>query len=191
MSTVPKWSFASRRAMQRVGRLIKVIGVNRGIVSVWHDPFVFEQIPHQKGNFIFIAIDGLFVPFQIRESEKRADGSAVLYFQELSDGITADELVGRELYLPAEQLQLDPLDEEEEDTFSLDMFIGCHLKDQCGNAIGEIVDYEQYSLNMLLVVERANGEEVLIPFHPDLVLRLPSAETDELQLQIADGLLDS
>ena len=44
---------------------------------------------------------------------------------------------------------------------------------------------------MLLVVERDDETEVLIPFHPDLVQKLPTQEVEILQLEIADGLLDA
>lgn len=176
--------------MQKIGRLLKVVGMNRGIVSVWHDPFCLELIPHQAEDFIFVELDGLFVPFQIQNAEERADGATVLYFKELSDGITADELVGCDLYLPDDLLGDNLLADGEDEAFSLDWFVGCWLIDQSGKDVGEIVDYEQYSLNMLLVVARAQGDEVLIPFHPDLVLRLPSEDAATLQLQIAEGLLE-
>ena len=185
----PNTSFAPQEAMRNVGKLIKIIGVKQGIVSVWHDPFVFEQIPHREGDFIFVAIDGLCVPFQICRAEQRADGSTTFYFQELHDGITADELVGCELFLPENVLSEDE-QKDDDDNFSLEWFVGCRLKDQNGTVIGEIVDYEQYSLSMLLVVGRENGEEVLVPFHPNLVLDMPSDDNNVLQLQIANGLLE-
>ena len=182
------YSFVSLETMQNVGRLVKIVGSKWGIVTVWHDPFIFEQIPHQEGDFLFVAIDGLPVPFQIRVAEGRADNSAILYFEELPDGITADELTGCELYLPADQLLNDDEGDEE---FSLEYFVGCTLQDQRGRTIGQIVDYEQYSLNMLLVVEREDESEVLIPFHLELVHKLPTEDVEILQLEIADGLLDA
>lgn len=188
---LPAYSLVSLETMQNVGRLVKVVGSKRGIVTVWHDPFIFEQIPHQTGDFLFVALDGLPVPFQICAAEDRADNSAILYFEELPDSITADELTGCELYLPAEQLLNDETDDESYNDFSLKYFVGCTLQDQRGRVIGQIVDYEQYSLNMLLVVERDDETEVLIPFHPDLVQKLPTQEVEILQLEIADGLLDA
>ena len=187
----PAYSFVSLETMQNVGRLVKIVGSKRGIVTVWHDPFIFEQIPHQEGDFLFVAIDGLPVPFQIRVAEGRADNSAILYFEELHDGITAAELTGCELYLPADQLLNDDADDEGDEEFSLEYFVGCTLQDQRGRTIGQIVDYEQYSLNMLLVVERDDESEVLIPFHPELVHKLPTEDVEILQLEIADGLLDA
>ena len=191
MSQFPTACLATSKAMKNVGKLTKVIGTNKGIVSVWHDPFIFAQIPHEQGDFIFIALDGLYVPFQLLDAKERPDGSAILYFSELNDGITVDELVGNELYLPPDSIALDGEEEEVDELFDLEHFIGHRLIDQHGTEIGAIIDYELYSLNQLLVVERAEGSEVLIPIHPDLVLHFPTSDTDALQLQIADGLLDS
>ena len=175
-------------AFRAWGRLVKTIGINGGIVAQCYDPFVFDQIPHAAGNFLFISIDGLAVPFAITAAEEHTDNSAVLYFEVRHDGITPAELVGAELLLPtAEFLAMEEDDEEE--GMPLDLLIGCVLHDQAQRLVGEIVDYEQYSYSTLLVVERPSGEEVLVPIHPDLIEALPSEESPVLQLQIAEGLL--
>lgn len=169
------------------GRLVKTIGINGGIVAQCYDPFVFEQIPHAAGDFLFISIDGLPVPFAITAAEERGDDSAVLYFEEWHDGITPAELVGAELLLPAAEFLA--IEEDDEEGMPLDLLIGRLLHDQEQRLVGEIVDYEQYSYSTLLVVERPSGEEVLVPIHPDLIQALPSEEKPVLQLQIAEGLL--
>ena len=174
-------------AFRAWGRLVKTIGINGGIVAQCYDPFVFEQIPHAAGDFLFISIDGLAVPFAITAAEERGDDSAVLYFEEQHDGITPAELVGAELLLPAAEFLA--IEEDEEEGMPLDLLIGCVLHDQAQRLVGEIVDYEQYSYSTLLVVERPSGEEVLVPIHPDLIEALPSEESPVLQLQIAEGLL--
>ena len=174
-------------AFRAWGRLVKTIGINGGIVAQCYDPFVFEQIPHAAGDFLFISIDGLAVPFAITAAEERGDDSAVLYFEEQHDGITPAELVGAELLLPAAEFLA--IEEEAEAGMPLDLLIGCVLHDQAQRLVGEIVDYEQYSYSTLLVVERPSGEEVLVPIHPDLIEALPSEESPVLQLQIAEGLL--
>lgn len=174
-------------AFRAWGRLVKTIGINGGIVAQCYDPFVFDQIPHAAGDFLFISIDGLPVPFAITAAEARGDDSAVLYFEERHDGITPVELVGAELLLPAAEFLA--IEEDEEEGMPLDLLIGCLLHDQDQRLVGEIVDYEQYSYSTLLVVERPSGEEVLVPIHPDLIQALPSEEKPVLQLQIAEGLL--
>ncbi len=175
-------------AFRAWGRLVKTIGINGGIVAQCYDPFVFDQIPHAVGDFLFISIDGLAVPFAITAAEERTDNSAVLYFEVRHDGITPAELVGAELLLPAAEF-LAIEDDDEEEGMPLDLLIGCVLHDQALRLVGEIVDYEQYSYSTLLVVERPSGEEVLVPIHPDLIEALPSEESPVLQLQIAEGLL--
>lgn len=174
-------------AFRAWGRLVKTIGINGGIVAQCYDPFVFDQIPHAAGDFLFISIDGLAVPFAITAAEERTDNSAVLSFEERHDGITPAELVGAELLLPASEFLA--IEDDEEEGMPLDLLIGCLLHDQDQRLVGEIVDYEQYSYSTLLVVERPSGEEVLVPIHPDLIEGLPSEEKPVLQLQIAEGLL--
>lgn len=123
-------------AFRAWGRLVKTIGINGGIVAQCYDPFVFEQIPHAAGDFLFISIDGLAVPFAITAAEERGDDSAVLYFEEQHDGITPAELVGAELLLPAAEFLA--IEEDEEEGMPLDLLIGCVLHDQAQRLVGEI-----------------------------------------------------
>ena len=174
-------------AFRAWGRLVKTIGINGGIVAQCYDPFVLEQIPHAAGDFLFVALDGLPVPFKLVNAEERAEGSLVLYFESGRDGLLPTELCGAELLLPVSAFLA--IEEEEEEEMPLDLLIGCTLVDQHQTLVGEVVGYEQYSYSTLLVVARPTGEEVLVPIHPDLIRRLPSAQDPSLALQIAEGLL--
>lgn len=171
-----------------LGHLIKTVGTMGGVVAQCDPPFSFQNIPHEQGNTIFLILDGLPVPFVLRGAEERGEAStATLYFETLQDAIEPKELVGARFAIPEEELS-----EEEEDAaqqnLSLDGLVGCTLVDQHQALVGEILDYEQYSYNTLLVVARPSGEEVLVPIHPDLIEKFPSEDEPVLQLQIADGL---
>ena len=159
-----------------------------GVVAQCEPPSSFQNIPHEQGNTIFLILDGLPVPFVLRGAEERGEGStATLYFETLQDAIEPKELVGAVFALPEEELLEEEYDDEQEN-MPLATLIGCTLFDQHQVLVGEIVDYEQYSYNTLLVVARPSGEEVLVPIHPDLIEKFPSEDEPVLQLQIADGL---
>ena len=174
--------------LQPVARLVRVIGKKQGIVAKCLDPFSFEQIAIKTGDFLFINIDELPVPFQVQAVERKTDASAILYFDfSLDDAITPQDLLGAELLF--EKASLINIDTSL--THNLDSFCGSVVYDQHDNLIGEITGYEQYSFNRLLVVQRPDGTECLIPFHENLLLTTNKPTENTLHLTIADGLLDS
>lgn len=89
----------------------------------------------------------------------------------------ADELAGADVY--ADYFEQD----EEED------FTGWTVRDQDGREVGTVFAHEDIPGNPCLWVKKADGAEVLLPLHEELVL-----EVDEnrqiLSLTIPEGILD-
>ncbi|MGP1362180.1 MAG: ribosome maturation factor RimM [Bacteroides sp.] len=188
MKPVTLSAIVTLESLREVGRLVKVVGIEKGIVAIWLDPFTFADVPHSSGDVLFLGIDGLPVPFVVAEAQERANGTTLLFFDSLDDGITPESLKDFGIYI---QYTATADDEIEEDyTTGLALFVGCELLDQFGRSVGRVIDFEQYSYNSLLVVECEAGREVLVPFHPNLVLSWSDGEDAQLQLTIAEGLLD-
>ena len=89
----------------------------------------------------------------------------------------ADELAGSALYA-------DYFVQEDEDDFT-----GWTVLDQNKKPVGEVTDLEDIPGNTCLWVRKADGAEVLLPFHEDLLLEADS-EKQILTLQIPEGILD-
>ena len=122
---------------------------------------------------VFIAFDGLPVPFYIESVQVRG-GRLIVKFEDIDSLAAAEELVGREVMLSEEA-------EEAEDSL-----VGLQVRDSRTNRqIGTIVDFNDYGGNLLITVETPGGE-VLLPIHEDLIV---SIHDDTLTLDIPEGLL--
>ena len=122
---------------------------------------------------VFIAFDGLPVPFYIESVQVRG-GRLIVKFEDIDSLAAAEELVGREVMLSEEA-------EEAEDSL-----VGLQVRDSRTNRqVGTIVDFNDYGGNLLITVETPGGE-VLLPIHEDLIV---SIHDDTLTLDIPDGLI--
>ena len=137
-----------------------VIGL-RGIAA--------EDINFEEPVFIFW--DGLPVPYFMSGVSARGASRILAHLTDVSTKEDAEQLVGRAVYLPAEDFESDE-----------DGFIGWTLE-----GVGEVVDIEDIPGNPCLVVERG-GEEVLVPFHEDLVVSVDE-KSRTIAMRLPEGLL--
>ena len=126
---------------------------------------------------VFIEFDGLPVPFYFESFTPRGNNRALVRLTGVRSLKDADELAGQSVYA-------DYFEEEEEEDL-----VGWEVRNADGQSVGTVVDYEDIPGNLCLWVERPDGEEVLLPFHEDLVVSVDeSAQT--LTLSIPEGILE-
>ncbi len=122
---------------------------------------------------VFIAFDGLPVPFFIEAAQPRG-GRLIVKFEDIDTLAEAEELVGRDVMLSEDE-------EDEEETL-----VGLQVCDaRTRRIVGEVVDFSDYGGNTLITVDTEHGE-VLLPIHEDLIV---SIHDDVLTLDIPDGLI--
>ena len=126
---------------------------------------------------VFIEFDGLPVPFYFESFNQRGNSRALVRLTGVHSLKDADELAGSALYA-------DYFVQEDEDDFT-----GWTVLDQNKKPVGEVTDLEDIPGNTCLWVRKADGAEVLLPFHEDLLLEADS-EKQILTLQIPEGILD-
>ena len=122
---------------------------------------------------VFIAFDGLPVPFFIEEAQPRG-GRLIVKFEDIDTLAEAEELVGRDVTLSEEE-------EDDEETL-----VGLQVCDaRTRRIVGEVVDFSDYGGNTLITVDTEHGE-VMLPIHDDLIV---SIHDNVLTLDIPDGLI--
>lgn len=160
--------------MLRIGKVLKSNGTEGGLVMSFLD-IIPEDIDLQEP--VFIEFDGLPVPFYFESFTPRGNNRALVQLTGVRNLKDADELAGADVY--ADYFEQD----EEED------FTGWTVRDQDGREVGTVFAHEDIPGNPCLWVKKADGEEVLLPLHEELVL-----EVDEnrqiLSLTIPEGILD-
>ena len=160
--------------MLRIGKVLKSNGTEGGLVMSFLD-IVPEDIDLQEP--VFIEFDGLPVPFYFESFTPKGNNRALVQLTGVRNLKDADELAGADVYA-------DYFEEDEEEDFT-----GWTVQDPQGRTVGVVSAHEDIPGNPCLWVNKADGEEILLPLHEDLVL-----EVDEhrqiLTLTIPEGILD-
>ncbi|MBR3287758.1 MAG: hypothetical protein IKI72_08080 [Bacteroidales bacterium] len=130
---------------------------------------------------VFIYIDGLPVPFFPEDIRLTGDNTAVLKLEDVASE-ACRSLLGCEVSCLAEDLQ-DDYDAGEDAA----AWTGFTVRDAGLQTIGILDDIEDFNGNIVLHV-RTGEDEVLVPFHEDLLVSLDT-EQRILTLVIPDGLL--
>ena len=157
--------------MQRIAQVLKSNGTEGELLISFFD-VAPEDIDLQEP--VFIEFDGLPVPFYFESFVQRGTSRALVRLTGVHSLKDADELAGASVYA-------DYFEEEEEEDLT-----GWTVKDTHGTVVGTVTDYEDIPGNTCLWVKRSSGDEVLLPFHEDLIVSLADGV---LTLQIPEGLL--
>ena len=153
---------------EKIGQVLKSNGAS-GELVIGLRGIAAEDINFQEPVFIFW--DGMPVPNFMYGVSARGASRILAHLTDVSTKEDAEQLVGRAVYLPAEDFESDE-----------DGFIGWTLE-----GVGEVVDIEDIPGNPCLVVERG-GEEVLVPFHEDLVVSVDE-KSRTIAMRLPEGLL--
>lgn len=120
-------------------------------------------------DFVFACIDGLDVPFRVLAV--RPKGSLLLLtLKGVETEAEAAVLSGLPLMIDGDNIDEEPADE---DAFYLSDLIGFEVMDS-GKSMGRVIDYDDATDNYLLVVEKPDGSNTLIPIADDLVNEIDS-----------------
>lgn len=128
---------------------------------------------------LYISMDGILTPFFVQSCTPKGNSGFIVKFSTVRDAAHAEELVGKEIMVQ----------KEEGDFSDLQELVGYTVENEDGKRIGKIADVIEYPANICLSIKKEDSsEEVLIPFHPDLVLKFDSQEK-RIAMKIAEGLL--
>lgn len=159
--------------MLRIAQVLKSNGTEGEVLLSLLD-IAPEDIDLQEP--VFIEFDGLPVPFYFESFMPRGTRRALAHLTGVRSLKDADELAGKAVFA-------DYFEEEAEEDL-----IGWTVCSQDGQPVGVVAAYEDIPGNTCLWIRKADGEEVLVPFHEDLVLGLDE-KSGTLTLSIPEGLL--
>ena len=160
--------------MLRIAKVLKSNGTEGGLVMSFLD-IVPEDIDLQEP--VFIEFDGLPVPFYFESFTPKGNNRALVRLTGVRNLKDADELAGADVYA-------DYFEEDEEEDFT-----GWTVQDPDGRQVGIVSAHEDIPGNPCLWVKKADGEDVLLPLHEDLIQDVDESRKI-LQLTIPEGILD-
>ena len=166
-----------------IGRTLKPHGIN-GEISATIDP----DIDIESLRCIVFDIDGIYVPFFIGSYRSRGSEAVLLTIDGVSDEYQAAKLCGLDIFaLKKDTGSLD--DEADDDRFYISDLIGFSIMDTNHKAIGVISDYDDSTINTLLVVDRPDGSKSFVPVADDLIDSL-DIDNKNIIINMPEGLLD-
>ena len=164
-----------------IGKLTKTHGL-KGEVNFQFTDDVWDTT---DSDYLICEVDGILVPFFIDEYRFRSDTTALVKFEDIDSADAAQFLVNSDVYF--EKKYQEELDEDE---VSLNYFIGfTMINGDDDSIIGEIVDIDDNTENWLFIVERVNGDEVMIPAHEEFISDIKQEER-QMVMDLPLGLLD-
>lgn len=165
----------------QIGRMGKVHGL-KGEINFQFTDDVWDRT---DSDYIICEVDGILVPFFIEEYRFRSDSTAIMKLEDLDSADAVQFLVNSDVYI--EKKYQEELDEDE---VALNYFIGFKMIDgDNGQEIGTIIDIDDQTDNWLFIVERKDGNEVMIPAHEEFISEIIQEEKT-MVMDLPLGLLD-
>ena len=142
-----------REDVYRIGQLAKPHGI-KGEVSFNFTDDIFDRT--EECDYLICLMDGILVPFFIEEYRFKSDTVALIKFEGIDTAEQARRFTNIEVYYPTKYA-------EENDELSWSYFVGFQIIDEHEGVLGNIEAVDESTINTLFVINRPNGDELLIP----------------------------
>lgn len=163
-----------------IGKFTRTHGVQGEMAMAFTDD-VFDRT---DCPYLICSMDGILVPFFIEEYRFKSDNVALIKFERIDTNEAASIFTNKEVYFPKSYAK-----ETEDGEYSWQYFIGFNTEDSTYGHLGELVDVDESTVNTLFVVERSNGEEILIPAQETFIEDIDH-EARLIKFKLPEGLLD-
>lgn len=163
----------------RIGTIQRPHGIY-GEVDMRFTDDVFDR---SGCEYLFLRIEGLFVPFFMEEYRFKSNEAVIMKFERIDDEAAARRISGAEVFFPlAETVG------HSEMPVTWNFLTGFTVFDREAGEIGIIQSVDSSNANILLHVQGIDGTEVLLPLHADLVAGCDEKKR-RLTLSLPEGLL--
>ncbi|WP_455671883.1 ribosome maturation factor RimM [Phocaeicola sp.] len=164
----------------KIGIFNKPHGV-KGEISFTFTDDIFDRV---EAEYLICLLNGILVPFFIEEYRFRSDTTALIKLEGVDTSEKARMFTNVEVYFPKKFVEEE---EETEDIPTWNFFIGFKVKDVRYGDLGEIVDVDDSTMNVLFAIEK-DGEEILLPAHEEFMVKLDKKKR-LLTVDVPEGLL--
>lgn len=168
-----------KEEVYKIGIFNKPHGIH-GELSFTFTDDIFDRV---DCDYFICLLDGIFVPFFIEEYRFRSDSTALVKLEGVDTAERARMFTNVDVYFPIEHV-----DEAGPGELSWDFFVGFRMEDDTHGDLGEVADVDTSTVNTLFVVERPDGEELLVPAQEEFIKGVDQ-ERKLIVVDLPEGLL--
>lgn len=167
-----------KEEVYKIGLFNKPHGIH-GELSFTFSDDIFDRV---DCDYLVCLLDGIFVPFFIEEYRFRSDSTALIKLEGVDSAERARMFTNIEVYFPIKYAE-----ESEPDELSWNFFIGFNMRDVHAGELGEIIDVDQATMNILFVVNYGK-EELLVPAQEEFIVEIDQTHK-VITVNLPEGLL--
>lgn len=172
--------------IQVIGTLLKPHGI-KGEINLELN----EEIELDKLRCIVIKIDGINVPFFINSVRPKASFTRLVIIDGIESEQDAKDVCGQSVYALKNELPEALIDTEDDGRFYISDLVGFDVLLSDGTKIGKVMDYDDSTDNVLLIVqpETEVSKRIFIPIADEFVDDL-QLDNRKIVLDLPDGLVN-
>lgn len=169
-----------KEEVYKIGLFNKPHGIHGELQFTFTDD-IFDRV--DDCDYLVCLLDGIYVPFFIEEYRFRSDSTALVKLEGVDTAERARMFTNVEVYFPVKHAE-----EAEEGELTWNFFVGFQMKEVNHGNLGEVVDVDTATINTLFVVERQDGEELLVPAQEEFIVEI-NQQQRVITVELPDGLL--
>ncbi|MGL5318375.1 MAG: ribosome maturation factor RimM [Bacteroidales bacterium] len=170
----------TKEEVVKIGQFNKPHGIH-GELSFTFTSDIFDRC---DSPYFICEMEGILVPFFIDEYRFRSENGALVKLEKIDSDKAARVFTNKEVFYPIAYIS-----EGEEIHADDKLLVGFRLLTADGQTVGEIVDVDDSTMNVLFVVETEDLQEILIPAVDNYVVSIDQ-NTKTIVMNIPEGLLD-
>lgn len=168
-----------------IGKIQKLHGLNGEMTASITDS-VFDDV--KNCPYFVCEMDGIFVPFFIKNYRFRTDTTILLTFDGIESQEAAQEFCGLTLYFDRKCFSKKEAEQYDAETEEEDSLIGYTIIDKNYGVLGKVIDIDDQTANVLFIVEH-NDSELMVPAADELVEGIDDEEKTII-MNLPQGLIN-
>ena len=168
-----------KEELYKIGKFNKPHGVQGELLFTFTDD-VFDRV---DCDYLVCEIDGIFVPFYLKEYRFKSDSSALVLLDGVDSVEKARMFTNIDVYFPTKLIG-----EEHQSELSVAYFVGFTAQDVHHGVLGKIIDIDDSTANVLFSILQDNGREVLIPVRDELITEIDH-DNKMITFDLPEGLV--
>jgi 16S rRNA processing protein RimM len=167
-----------KEEVYKIGLFNKPHGIHGELLFSFTDD-IFDRA---DCDYLVCLLDGIFVPFFIEEYRFRSDYTALVKLEGVNTSERARMFTNVEVYFPVKYAE-----EAKPGELAWNFFVGFTMCDVHAGNLGEIIDVDETTVNVLFIV-KFGKEELLVPAREEFIVEIDQMHK-VITVDLPEGLI--